>query len=151
MAAASDSRETNCMNAVDTNVFVYWLDADEPIKQSKARELLKNLTRTSTDTVLLWQVAGETLSCLRRWESAGRISRDDVAVHFANVIAMFELRIPSPSLFTVSFDLQSRFSLSHWDSMLLAGCKEAGVDLLYSEDLDAATNYDGVKIVNPFT
>jgi predicted nucleic acid-binding protein len=33
---------------------------------------------------------------------------------------------------------------------LLAGCKEAGVDLLYTEDLDAGADYDGIKIVNPF-
>ena len=28
------------MNAVDTNVFVYALDADEPVKQAKAQDLL---------------------------------------------------------------------------------------------------------------
>ena len=34
--------------------------------------------------------------------------------------------------------------------MLLAACKEAGVDTLYSEDMAAGTNYDGLTIVNPF-
>ena len=28
---------TSCMNAVDTNVFVYTLDDDEPAKQAKLR------------------------------------------------------------------------------------------------------------------
>ena len=53
-------------------------------------------------------------------------------------------------MFQISFDLRSRFSLSHWDSMLLAACKEAGVTTLFSEDMDSGTDYDGLTIVNPF-
>ena len=39
--------------------------------------------------------------------------------------------------------------VSHWDSMLLA-CVAAGVDTLYSEDLDAGMTYETVTVVNPF-
>jgi predicted nucleic acid-binding protein len=63
---------------------------------------------------------------------------------------MFELRIPSEAVFQISFDLRARFSLSHWDSMLLAACKEAGVTTLFSEDMDPGTDYGGLTIVNPF-
>jgi predicted nucleic acid-binding protein len=45
------------MNAVDTNVFVYALDVDEPIKQAKAQDLFQRLARTGDSTVLPWQVA----------------------------------------------------------------------------------------------
>ena len=34
--------------------------------------------------------------------------------------------------------------------MLLAACKEAGVTTLFSEDMGPGTDYDGVKVVNPF-
>jgi predicted nucleic acid-binding protein len=138
------------MNAVDTNVFVYAFDSLEPIKQAKAKELLVRLLLVPRESLLLWQVAAEFLARLRKWESAGRITGDDVDDHFGDVIGMFELRIPSQAIFELSFDLYSRYSLSHWDSMLLAACKEAGVNLLYTEDLDAGADYDGVKIVNPF-
>jgi len=33
---------------------------------------------------------------------------------------------------------------------LLAACKEAGVTTLFSEDMYAGTDYDGLAIVNPF-
>jgi predicted nucleic acid-binding protein len=138
------------MNAVDTNVFVYAFDSREPIKKAKAQELLDRLSLVPKESLLMWQVAGEFLARLRKWESAGRITGDDVDDHFGDVIGMFELRIPTRSIFAVSFGLHSRYSLSHWDSMLLAGCKEAGVDLLYTEDLADGADYDGVKIVNPF-
>ena len=138
------------MNAVDTNVFVYALDADEPVKQAKAQELFQRLTQASGSTVLPWQVAGELLSNLRKRESDGRISSGDVESRFRKFLAMFPLVIPNAPMFSTYFDLHARFSLSHWDSMLLAACKEAGVNTLYSEDMDSGTDYDGLTIVNPF-
>jgi predicted nucleic acid-binding protein len=78
------------------------------------------------------------------------MSTADVEANFRDVAALFPLRLPTAACFAVSFDLRSRYSLSHWDSMLLAACKEAGVDVLFTEDLSAGADYDGVKIVNPF-
>ncbi len=69
--------------------------------------------------------------------------------HFDDVLAMFPLSIPSGKVFGLSFDLRTRFSLSHWDSMLLAACKDAGVTTLYSEDLNPGIDYDGLTVVNP--
>lgn len=34
------------MNAVDTNILVYAVDEDEPVKQQQAREFLRELGRT---------------------------------------------------------------------------------------------------------
>jgi predicted nucleic acid-binding protein len=59
------------MNAVDTNVYVYVLDADEPEKQVKALELFDRLSAKERETVLLWQVVGEFLNQLRRWQAKG--------------------------------------------------------------------------------
>ena len=49
-----------------------------------------------------------------------------------------------------SLDLSSRYSLSHWDSMLIAACIDAGVRTLYSEDLGDGVAYDSVTVINPF-
>lgn len=138
------------MNAADTNVLVYAFDADEVVKRPKAEGLLRGLAQKPSETVLLWQVAGEFLNWLRKWESAGRMSADDVEANFRDVLAMFSLRLPTAVCFATSFDLRSRYSLSHWDSMLVAACKEAGVNRLYSEDMQHGADYDGVNIINPF-
>jgi predicted nucleic acid-binding protein len=138
------------MNAVDTNVFVYSLDVNEPAKQAKAQALLAGLLGAPAGTVTPWQVAGEPLNWLRKWQHAGKVSGPDVETHFRNLLALFPLAIPSAHAYPKYFDLYSRFSLSHWDAMLLAACKEAGVTTLYSEDMDAGTDDDGLKIVNPF-
>jgi predicted nucleic acid-binding protein len=138
------------MNAVDTNVYVYALDADETAKQAKALELFDQLALHRGETVLLWQVAGEFLNQLRRWESQGRLTPSEVDSAFQRARAMFTVQIPTEVVFQISFELRTHFSLSHWDSMLLAACKEAGVTTLFSEDLDPGTDYDGLRVINPF-
>src|SRR5262249_45178005 len=103
MARASASPGTSCMNAVDTNVLVYALDDNEPVKQAKARELLDRLVQPPIETLLPWQVTGELLHCLRRWEAAGRITPADVQAHFHDLLSMFPLSIPSDKVFELSF------------------------------------------------
>lgn len=66
------------MNAIDTNVFVYALDAAEPAKQAKAREFFRRVLTSNESILVPWQVAVELLARLRKWESAGRIIGDDV-------------------------------------------------------------------------
>jgi predicted nucleic acid-binding protein len=140
------------MNAVDTNVLVYSVDHDEPDNQAKAIALLDQLTQPPVETLLLSQVAGEYLSCLRRWQSSGRVTPADVGQYLNRAVAMFPLiLLPQLSMLGLSLDLHSRYSLSHGDSMLLAACIESGVQTLYSEDLGAGTSYDSVTVINPFS
>ena len=63
---------------------------------------------------------------------------------------MFRLVIPSANVLDASSKLSVRYSLSHWDSLLVAGAVDAGVDTLYTEDLQAGVKYDSLAIINPF-
>ena len=138
------------MNAVDTNVLVYFVDNDEPAKRAKAIELLERLIDEEIETVLLWQVAAEFLGCMRRWENERRIGQQEVLGNLGRVRSMLRCALPSESALQKSLDLSAKYSLSHWDSMLLASCIDAGVRTLYSEDLDDGMTYDSVTVVNPF-
>ena len=59
--------------------------------------------------------------------------------------------LPKQSVLSASLTLSGRYSLSHWDSLLIAACLEAGVDTLYTEDLQDGATYDRLTVVNPFT
>ena len=63
---------------------------------------------------------------------------------------MFPMTMPTPPVADHALNLAARYSLSHWDSMLLGACKEANVTTLYTEDMGAPTSYDGIRLVNPF-
>jgi len=138
------------MNAVDTNVLVYRLDGREPDKQAKARQLLRRLNRDPVPTVLLWQVLGELIRQLRSWQDQGALTRDGLLRYVATFRRLFPLVPPTPQVIDHALDLTGRFSLSHWDSMLLGACKAAEVTTLYTEDMGAPATFGGVQLINPF-
>jgi predicted nucleic acid-binding protein len=137
------------MNAIDTNVLVYRLDRSEPNKQAAARTLIRQLALQG-DTILLWQVAGEFLRQLSAWRGQGHLSHDKV-LRFSHAIRrMFPLILPTEPSLDRALSYAHRYTLSHWDSMLVAACAEAGVTKLYTEDMGAPRKIDTVELVNPF-
>jgi predicted nucleic acid-binding protein len=138
------------MNAVDTNVLIYRLDRYELVKRAKARNLLLGLRSSPVPTVLPWQVLGELVRQLRAWQSQGQLSATDVRRSVAVFRRLFPLAMPTPAVLDQALDLADRYSLSHWDSMLLGACMEAGVQTLYTEDMGSPTQYGRVRLENPF-
>jgi len=137
------------MNAIDTNVLLYSIDRNEPVKQQKAQQFLRQLHSAAEPTVLLWQVLGELTQQLRRWRDQGRLTPSEFSQHIRAFRHLFPLVLPTPATFDAAIELSERFSLSHWDSMILGACRAADVNCLYTEDMGAPRNIDGIELVNP--
>lgn len=137
------------MNAVDTNILLYALDRRETKKQPVARELLSDLAGTR-QCLLLWQVACEFVNQSRRWESLGVLKRNRTPRYITFYRRKFGLIVPLPAVLETASRLFDSYSLSHWDSMLVSACIEAGVDTLYTEDMGAPRQIESVRLVNPF-
>jgi predicted nucleic acid-binding protein len=138
------------MNAVDTNVLVYAVDTSEPDKSERALEVLGDLRASGEPLVVVWQIAAEFLACLRRWENSGRITRAQVEAYLTQFIEPLPIVLPTRDLLRRSLDLSRRYSLSHWDSLLIAACIDAGIRTLYSEDMQSGVTYESVTVVDPF-
>jgi predicted nucleic acid-binding protein len=138
------------MNAIDTNVLIYRLDRHEPVKRSKARALLRHLRKSSDPTLLLWQVVTELLRHLRSWQSQNLMSRTAVGRYVDSYRRFFALTMPAPQVLDRALDLGDRHSLSHWDSMLVAACLEAGANRLYTENIGSPRKIDSLELINPF-
>jgi predicted nucleic acid-binding protein len=138
------------MNAIDTNVLIYRLDGQDRKKQAKAKALLKQLRSDPTPSVLPWQVLGEFVRHLRFWQDRNRITRAALLRYTETVRRLFPIAMPSPRVLDRALDLTGRYSLSHWDSMLLGACIEAGATTIYTEDMGAPTTIGGIQLVSPF-
>jgi predicted nucleic acid-binding protein len=138
------------MNTIDTNILGYLFDPTLPEKQSRAQQLLDVLVLKPQETVWLWQVAVEFLAYMRKAAVKGVLEPERVPVEFRDLLKLFMLKLPTAQVLERSFALHERYSLSHWDSLLIAACQEAGVISLYTEDMQHGADYGGVKIVNPF-
>ena len=132
------------MNAVDTNILIYVNDPRDPAKQTIAASLVSSLT----DGVLIWQVACEYLAASRKLEPLG-YNRVQAYQYIRDLQQVWYTVLPTWAVIDRSEDLMSRFSLSHWDSMVVAACLEANIETLYTEDF-GYSDIDGLKIVNPF-
>jgi len=137
------------MIAVDTNILIYRIDRSEPAKRATARALLNRLVNEG-ECVLLWQVLGELMRQLHAWRHEGRYQADDVQRVVQTVRGMFPLVTPTPAAIDRAIRYAVDYSLSHWDSMLVAACAEAGIETLYTEDMGAPRLIDAVQLVNPF-
>jgi predicted nucleic acid-binding protein len=138
------------MNGVDTNILIYRLDRRDPMKRAKARDLLQDLKSRPVETYLLWQVAAELIRHLRTWQDKGQITRATLERYVRIYRGLFKLKLPTPNVLDYALDLANRYSLSHWDSMLLGACLDAQVDTLYTEDMGAPTTIETIRLVNPF-
>ena len=95
---------------------------------------------------MIWQVLAETARQLRRWEDQGRINNVAVRKYAAKFKTMWPISFPTPAI----IDLADAHTLSHWDSMLVAACLEAGVTTLYTEDMGAPRVIETLHLENPF-
>ncbi|NES25799.1 MAG: PIN domain-containing protein [Symploca sp. SIO3E6] len=117
------------MNAVDTNILIYVNDPRDPAKQTIAISLVSGLT----DGVLIWQVACEYLAASRKLEPLG-YDRSQAYQYIRDLQQVWYTALPNWAVIDRAEELMSRFSLSHWDSMVVAACLEANVQTLYTED-----------------
>jgi predicted nucleic acid-binding protein len=133
------------MNAVDTNVLVYAKDPRDPRKQAIAGSLVRDLDAG----ILLWQVACEFFAASRKLESFG-YSLQEAWQDLEELRSVWETVLPTWNIQAHAQLLVRRYSISYWDALLLSACREAGIERLYSEDLDTHNGIDGIEIVNPF-
>lgn len=132
------------MNAVDTNILIYVNDPRDPVKQEIAISLVSALT----EGVLLWQIACEYLAASRKLELLG-YDRAQAYQYIRDLQQVWYTALPTWGIIDRAEELMSRFSLSHWDSMIIAACLEVNVQTLYTEDL-GYSSIDSLGIVNPF-
>jgi predicted nucleic acid-binding protein len=132
------------MIALDTNVLIYACDRSSPDRQRRAAELIER----ATDGVLLWQVACEFVAASRKLAGQG-FTASDAWNRLAEFQAVFPLVQPGPSVLEPARELHVSRGVSFWDAMILAACVQAGVEILYSEDIPGLA-LNSLKVVNPF-
>lgn len=131
---------------VDTNILVYSRDAGEPVKRASANELLDFL-----------------------WESRlGRVSQQVLQEYYVTVTRKLKPGLPKPEArddieallawqplaatsanFSKAWDIEDRFGLSWWDSLIVASALQARCAILFSEDMQDGLQVDGLRICNP--
>ena len=133
---------------VDTNVFVCARDAGERVKQAAAEQWIRRLWieqrgRTSV------QVLSEFYTTVTRKLAPG-LDRDQAWQDVLALLAWDPSDIDR-DLLVRARDIERRFNLSWWDSLIVAAAQSQGCPILLSEDFQDGMRFDETTVVNPFT
>ena len=130
----------------DTNIAVYAYDDTEPVKQSIARQLLKDAASRQVGVISV-QVLGEFFhaTVVRR-----KLLTCDLAVVALRALGSLKVVGIDAALVDDAIAFHRRFQLRYWDALILATARRAGARTVISEDLSDGQDYDGVGVHNPF-
>ena len=131
---------------VDANVLVYARDPRDPPKQRRAMAWLEHLWRERLGRTSI-QVISETYVTLRR---LGGGDPDDLWTQVSRYFAW----APHPvdeALARRAREVERRYRLSWWDSMIVAAAQLQECALLLTEDLQDGAAFGDVIVRSPFT
>jgi len=131
---------------VDTNVLLYSIDEDPASRQKRQRAQEILLTERWGWSV---QVATEFFVNATSAKRPFRLTDADAIALLETWFAYPILEL-TPNLVRAAIDIRGKFQLSYWDAAILAAAKQMGCRTVYSEDLNAGQNYDGVTVIDPF-
>jgi len=130
---------------VDANVLVYARYSEEPTKLRRANEWLDVLWKERRGR-LSTQVISEAYSVLRR-----RARHSPEAI-WHDLSAYFRWN-PLPvgdELLNRAFEVEQRYRISWWDSMIVAAAQMLECRTLLTEDLQDGQAFGSVRVRNPF-
>lgn len=135
-------------NFIDTNLFVYQLEALDEHKFSTADRIIREGIETN-NACISFQVVQECLNtALRKAEIP--LSADETRVYLDNVLAPL-FRVPAGiPLYNRALDVQARYRYGFYDSLIVAAALDAGCVRLYSEDFQNGQKIERLTIENPF-
>jgi predicted nucleic acid-binding protein len=133
---------------IDTNVFVYHLDATDRRKHKIAEGIVREALM-SGNACISYQVVQECSNVLLR-KATKPLSVDQLRSYLEAVLLPLMQVTASEALFHRALDVRARWQFSFYDSLMVAGAMLAGCTTLYSEDLQHGQRLDGLTVVNPF-
>jgi predicted nucleic acid-binding protein len=132
---------------VDTNVLVYAQDARESAKQSAAAEWISRLWVDQTGRTSTQVLSEYYVTVTRKLDPGMKPANawDDVQ----SLLAWRPQGIDA-ALLQRARDIEQRYRISWWDSLIVAAAQAQACSILLSEDLQDKSEFGGVTVRNPF-
>jgi len=132
---------------VDTNILIYAHDLDAGEKKDRAARLLMDIWDAGTG-VLSNQVLQEFYVNVTR-KIPSPLSRATARGLVSNYAA-WRVELNSPETLMHASEIEERYQLYFWDSLIVAAAYQGGADKIFTEDLNHGQAIEGILIENPF-
>ncbi len=131
---------------VDTNVWVYAVDAADPYKRARAAEAIA--PAPGRDLVISTQVLTEFYAVVTR-KLAMPVPVEDAEAMVRQLAVLPVVAIDS-SLVVSAIAGSREWQISIWDALILRAAEVAGCRRLLTEDLADGMTYGSIVVDNPF-
>ena len=133
---------------VDANVFLYANDEGDPAKMPRAHAWVDHLWDNGLGRTSM-QVLSEYYVNLKR-KAGASLPPDEAWLRIARLLQWKPQPVDGPLLLRAR-EIERRWRLSWWDSMIVAAAQLQGCAILLTEDLQDGVLYGGVTVRSPFT
>lgn len=132
---------------IDTNVLVYAHDVGAGERHQIATDLVRRLWQERTGIVST-QVLQELWVNIRR--KAERPVPREEAIQLIEDYRRWKVVVNNAQSVIEAIRLEERYQISFWDALIVQAAQSAGVETLYTEDLNSSQSFGSVRVVNPF-
>ncbi len=151
--AIVDGIEMNCMNNnfnkcfIDTNILIYAHDKTNKYKYEKAFNLINTLWENRKACASIQVLQEFYVVVTKKIKNTANI--EDIK-KIISALESWDIHSPSVRDVLESIEIQDRYNISFWDSMIICSAKRKKCDVIFSEDLNNGQLYEGIIIKNPF-
>jgi predicted nucleic acid-binding protein len=131
---------------VDANVFLYTQDRRDLAKHQRAEEWLDRLWRSSLGRTSIQALSEFYAVSTRKFGVAPQITWVEVARYFP-----WDPQPIDEELLRAGREIELRYKLSWWDSLIVAAAQLQDCVLLLTEDLQDGAVFGAVTVRSPFT
>lgn len=135
-------------NFIDSNVFVYLFDETDQRKRLVARTLVDTALAEGSAQIS-FQVVQETLNVITQ-KLEVPVRPDDAHRFLDRVLVPLWKINPNRALYRRGLEIQARYRLGFYDSLIVSASLQAGCTTLFSEDLQHGQEIDTLTIRDPF-
>ena len=132
---------------VDTNILIYAHDLEAGAKHGVAVTLIEGLWEKEAG-VLSTQVLQEFYVNVTR-KILNPIPPAKARSIIENYLA-WQVEINGPDTILLASEIEERYPLSFWDSLIVAAARNAKADTILTEDFKHGQRLEGILVENPF-
>jgi predicted nucleic acid-binding protein len=130
---------------LDSNIFFYAIDAKDPAKQRRARDLISGLANSGDGVVSPQVVLEFANNAMKKLAFT-----PEETISMCESFADHTMVRPDLDLVRDSLRWMRIASISFWDACIVAAAEKAECKTLFTEDLSSGQRFGGVLVTNPF-
>jgi predicted nucleic acid-binding protein len=132
---------------VDTNILIYAHDRDAGKKHTLANSLIRKIWQTENGVISTQVIQEFYINVTRKIPNP--LPRTKVRALLANYFT-WQVEVNGPGTILLASEIEERYALSFWDSLIVAAASQANVEKILTEDLQSGQVIEGILIENLF-